>query len=177
MSYDDDVHPYSDLVIGRVDAVLLDNVLAERRQRDSDRASRSSRRRVAIGHYVGVLAPARTRRCAIAINEILRGAMRDGTLERIFRKWQVWNDDQPTAVRSGCSPASRSRRSLGLDDADRRRDDVARWEATRRYLPSLLRASVVTIVLSCLSMALAVALGVLIATGRVYGGRARCGSR
>ncbi len=21
--------------------------------------------------------------------------MRDGTLEAIFRKWQVWNDDQP----------------------------------------------------------------------------------
>jgi polar amino acid transport system substrate-binding protein len=33
VSYEDDVHPYSDLVIGRVDAVLLDNVLAERRQR------------------------------------------------------------------------------------------------------------------------------------------------
>ena len=49
---------------------------------------------------------------------------------------------------------------------------MSRWEAARRYLPSLLRASVVTIVLSCLSMALAVALGVLIATGRVYGGRA-----
>ena len=31
VSYDDDVHPYSDLVIGRLDAVLLDNVLAERR--------------------------------------------------------------------------------------------------------------------------------------------------
>ena len=48
---------------------------------------------------------------------------------------------------------------------------MSRWEAARRYLPSLLRASVVTLVLSCLSMALAVALGVLIATGRVYGGR------
>ncbi|MEP6779914.1 MAG: transporter substrate-binding domain-containing protein, partial [Gemmatimonadaceae bacterium] len=30
VSYDDDVHPYSDLVAGRVDAVLLDNVIAER---------------------------------------------------------------------------------------------------------------------------------------------------
>src|SRR5262249_23443832 len=28
VSYDDDVHPYSDLEIGRVDGVLLDNVLA-----------------------------------------------------------------------------------------------------------------------------------------------------
>ena len=47
---------------------------------------------------------------------------------------------------------------------------VGRWEAARRYLPSLLRSSVVTIVLSCLSMALAVSIGVVIATGRVYGG-------
>jgi len=48
---------------------------------------------------------------------------------------------------------------------------VSAWEATRRYIPSLLRASVVTIILSCLSMGLAVVIGVLIATGRVYGGR------
>jgi polar amino acid transport system substrate-binding protein len=48
---------------------------------------------------------------------------------------------------------------------------MSRWEAAKRYFPSLLRASVVTIVLSCLSMGLAVVLGVLIATGRVYGPR------
>jgi polar amino acid transport system substrate-binding protein len=45
------------------------------------------------------------------------------------------------------------------------------FEAARRYLPALLRASVVTIVLSCLSMGLAVMLGVMIATGRVYGAK------
>src|SRR6476659_2179972 len=28
------------------------------------------------------------------IDAILRDAMRDGTLEAIFRKWHVWNDDQ-----------------------------------------------------------------------------------
>jgi polar amino acid transport system substrate-binding protein len=30
ITYEDDVHPYSDLALGRVDAVLLDQVLAER---------------------------------------------------------------------------------------------------------------------------------------------------
>jgi polar amino acid transport system substrate-binding protein len=39
-----------------------------------------------------------------------------------------------------------------------------------RYLPQLLRAAAITIVLSCLSMALAVSVGVIIASGRVYGG-------
>src|SRR5258705_137472 len=33
VSYEDDLHPYSDLIVGRVDAVLLDNVLADRRQK------------------------------------------------------------------------------------------------------------------------------------------------
>ena len=33
VSYDDDLHPYSDLILGRVDAVLLDNVIADRRKK------------------------------------------------------------------------------------------------------------------------------------------------
>src|SRR5262245_42712309 len=93
VSYDDDVHPYTDLVIGRVDAVLLDNVLAERRQR-SMQGFTIQPQTVAVGHYVAVLAadkgPLRD-----TLNETLRGAMRDGTLQRIFEKWHVWNEDQP----------------------------------------------------------------------------------
>jgi len=46
---------------------------------------------------------------------------------------------------------------------------MTKWEAAKRYFPALLRASTVTILLSCLSMGLAVGIGVLIATGRVYG--------
>lgn len=38
------------------------------------------------------------------------------------------------------------------------------------YIPSLLNAAVVTILLSCAAMALAVFAGILIASGRVYGG-------
>ena len=166
LSYDDDVHPYEDLVFGRVDAVLLDNVLADRRRRTIGGFSVVAQP-IAIGHYVGVLsrdnAPLRDR-----IDDILRDAMRDGTLERIFRKWNVWNDEQrllhdrllagqpidPVTV-IGAPPVAEASASY--------------WAAARRYLPALLRASVVTIVLSCLSMALAVALGVLIASGRVYG--------
>ena len=93
VSYDDDVHPYSDLLLGRVDAVLLDNVLAERRQRAMPGFTIQPQS-VAIGHYVGILA-AKDAPLRDAINDVLRGAMRDGSLERIFRKWNVWNADQP----------------------------------------------------------------------------------
>jgi polar amino acid transport system substrate-binding protein len=52
---------------------------------------------------------------------------------------------------------------------------LSKWEATRRYLPSLLRASGMTLVFSCASMLFAVALGVAIACGRVYGNRSTRG--
>jgi polar amino acid transport system substrate-binding protein len=167
VSYEDDLHPYSDLVLGRVDAVLLDNVLADRR-RKAMTGFTVQPETVATGHYVGVLA-ARNAAVRDAIDEALRGAMRDGTLERIFRKWNVWNEDQPrlyAKLLAGEPVPSVS----GLDPAASVAT-ISRWQAARRYLPSLLQASTVTIVLSCLSMALAVALGVFIAIGRVYGSR------
>ncbi|HXD74463.1 MAG TPA: ABC transporter substrate-binding protein/permease [Vicinamibacterales bacterium] len=165
LPYEDDVHPYTDLVIGRVDAVLLDNVLAERRRRFVTGFTIQPDT-IAVGHYVGVLSAANAP-LRDACNEILRTAMRDGTLETIFRRWNVWNSDQPrlyARVIAGEPVAP----VVGLD-ASSSSATLPAFEATRRYLPSLLRASVVTIVLSCLSMALAVALGMLIATGRVYG--------
>ena len=37
--------------------------------------------------------------------------MRDGTLERIFRKWNVWNDDQPALYRAAARRRAGRRRS------------------------------------------------------------------
>jgi len=163
VSYDDDVHPYTDLELGRVDAVLLDNVIANRRIKPGLIIQPES---VAIGHYVGVFAPG-DGPLRDSINEALRAAMRDGTLERIFRQWGVWNDDQPglhTRLLAGVPVAP----VTGFDD-DIGVTGVSPWTATWQYMPSLLEAAGVTLVLSCLSMAVAVALGVAIASGRVYG--------
>jgi polar amino acid transport system substrate-binding protein len=166
VSYDDDVHPYTDLVLGRLDAVLLDNVLAERRRRSLPGFTIQPTT-VAIGHYVGVLAPANAP-LRDAIDEILRAAMKDGSLEQIFRKWEVWNEDQPplyARVLAGTpiEPITGGGIDFGPPESA--------WRSAARYLPSLLRAAMITLLLSCLSMGLAVMLGVLIAVGRVYGGR------
>ena len=165
VSYDDDVHPYSDLVIGRIDAVLLDNVLAERRARNLSGFAIQPQS-VAIGHYVGILA-ARNSALRDQINDILRTAMRDGTLESIFRKWRVWNDDQPRLY-ARLLAAQPVAAVTGFEASPMA---LTAWQAMLGYLPSLLRASLVTIVLSCLAMILAIVLGISIATGRVYGSR------
>ena len=56
VTYEDDVHPYSDLALGRVDAVLLDEVLAERGVRRHPGLINQPTS-VGVGHYVGILAP------------------------------------------------------------------------------------------------------------------------
>ncbi len=158
-SYDDDVHPYSDLVAGRVDAVLLDHIIAARaRRRLGSEGLVIEPRAVAVGHYVGVLAKADSA-LRDSVDGALRAAMRDGTLERIFRRWQVWDTSQAALFRrvAGSGPA------LAVDTAERRAAAVS------AYLPSLGRAALVTAVLSVLSMAVAVVVGGVVASGRVYG--------
>jgi len=164
LSYDDDVHPYEDLVLGRADAVLLDDVLAKRRQGTMAGFSILPEP-VATGHYVGVLSAA-SAPLRDAVDEILRNAMREGTLEQIFRSWGLWNEDQGRLYerlvrRESVEPV----RGLSMES------QTLGWRAAGRYLPALLKAAFITIVLSCLSMGLAVAVGVLIACGRVYGTR------
>jgi polar amino acid transport system substrate-binding protein len=158
VSYDDDVHPYSDLLLGRVDAVVLDNVLADRAMRRSP-GFVTQPDALATGHYIIITAPTNIA-LRDQVDAILREAMRDGTLESIFRKWNVWNDDQPELFTRLVRGTRASAEPAGL---------VSSSSATLRYLPSLFRAAVVTLVLSCLAMALAVVLGMSIAIGRVYG--------
>jgi polar amino acid transport system substrate-binding protein len=163
ISYDDDVHPYTDLAEGRLDAVLLDNIIAARSARRVP-GLWIQQEPVATGGYIGVLAKGNTE-LRDSIDAILADRMRDGTLERIYRKWNIWDESQAaffqrtlarrTAAEAPTAgaPAPESSLSLAL-----------------RYFPSLLRAAAITLALSCAAMALAVLLGIGIAAGRIYGG-------
>ena len=162
VTYDDDVHPYSDLRQGRVDAVLLDNIIAARRLRTISGLFMQPQP-VATGHYVAVLARSNTA-LRDGIDGVLKARMRDGTLERIYRKWGIWDSYQPqffVSVLSGGQPPTAVRTAEG--------GRPPQSSTVLAYLPALLRASLITIVLSCASMALAVIVGIIIASGRVYG--------
>ena len=164
VSYDDDVNPYSDLAGGRVDAVLLDHILAERSVRRNPGLVIQPGT-VAVGHYVGVLAPGNA---ALRdwIDGILKERMRDGTLRRIFERWGVWDDGEQ---RFFDRVAGESGPGLEVGTA-RGTERPPMTSMVVSYLPAILQAAFVTIALSCLAMALAVAVGILLATGRIYGG-------
>jgi polar amino acid transport system substrate-binding protein len=163
VSYDDDVHPYSDLVSGRVDAVLLDHVIAERSLKRTP-GFVIQPLSVATGHYVGILARERSA-LRDSINTILLDRMRDGSLEATFRKWGVWDTAQAAFFQRTLRAASAGRDAVV--------EPAATTPAPNRslltYVPALLRAALITLALSFLAMALAVSLGIAIAAGRVYG--------
>ncbi len=161
VSYDDDVHPYTDLAEGRLDAVLLDNIIAARSvKRVAGLLIQPAV--IATGHYVGVLSRGNTG-LRDRINEILKNRMSDGALEKIYRKWEIWDDSQAAFFRRVLAeePGAAEPSSAAVSSS---------WAVALRYVPSLLRAALITLALSCVSMALAVLLGIGIAAGRIYGG-------
>ena len=162
VSYDDTVHPYEDVKQGRLDAVLLDNIIAAVQMSRIPGLFTHFDKPVAKGHYIMVLARENTA-LRDRVNEILKARMRDGTLQRIYVKWAIWDEFQQPFFNSTLNITPQPPRA---PEPPRPLDKRA---ATLNYLPALLRAALITIVLSCLAMALAVLVGVLVATGRVYG--------
>jgi len=100
VSYEDDTHPYTDLVVGRVDAVLLDNVVAERLQKKVA-GFMIQPDTVATGHYVGLVAPANTALRGFNVTSRHAAAASDDSpsLIRI-------TDSLPSAIRKGNSLSS-----------------------------------------------------------------------
>jgi polar amino acid transport system substrate-binding protein len=156
VSYDDDVHPYSDLLSGRVDAVLLDHVIAERSLRRVG-GFVIQPEPVATGYYVGVMARADSA-LRDSANAILKARMRDGSLEKTFRRWNVWDDHQAAFIQKTENDTTRQVSKAPVSN-----------QSPFTYLPALLYAALITLEISCLSMALAVAVGIAVASGRVYG--------
>jgi len=158
LSYDDDVHPYADLVAGRVDAVLLDHIIAQRAlRRAGGSAFVIQAQPVALGHYVGVLARGDSV-LRDSMDAVLRAAMHDGSLEQIYRRWDVWDPSQG-ALFVRVARSNTAAKAAG----------AAAVNSALAYLPSLARAAVVTLLVSFLSMALAVIIGLGLASARVYG--------
>jgi polar amino acid transport system substrate-binding protein len=162
VSYDDDVHPYTDLVAGRVDAVLLDHIIAERSLRRTGGFAIQPQA-AALGHYVGVLARG-NEALRDSVNTILLARMRDGSIEETLRRWNIWDDAQ--ARYFGAVVAAATGEQPNVNPAQVRDRSVG------AYLPALLRAAGVTLALTFLAMALAVLVGIGVAAGRVYGNAA-----
>jgi polar amino acid transport system substrate-binding protein len=162
--YDDQVSPYRNLALGRIDAVLLDLPIAlyvVKKNAELHKKLQFTGEPVDPGEYAIALRKNDTE-LAQQIDAALGKLIHNGQLQRIYEKWDLWNDDQKLleAESTGLGPIS-----AGAED----RSSASALERLGWYLGQLLAAAVFTVVISVMGMALAVLLALPIVVARLYG--------
>jgi polar amino acid transport system permease protein/polar amino acid transport system substrate-binding protein len=107
------------------------------------------------GYYV-IFVRHEDRKLREQLNAALLDALQDGTLKKILDRYGLWNDEQETLAEVARHwPPDISASRMGVID----------------YAWLLGRAALTTLLLACLSMPLAIVLGLAVALGRLYGPR------
>jgi len=169
-TYDNQAHPYIDLILGRLDAVVMDTPIAlyyAYGEQFHNVELPSTKFPIAIGLRKddGALLK--------AVNEALAEMRTDGTLKSIYQQWNLYNSSTADYFGDN-SPISNA-------SADRYREYLAAVQTERSvgeqlkqylsFVPLLLRGALVTLEISIASMTLAVLLGLMLAIIRVFGNR------
>lgn len=150
--YDSQVEPYTDLELGRIDAVLLDLPIAVSYAQPNPKLKFTGDP-FAAGYYAIAFKKDR-RDLATQIDAALNKLIVSGELRDIYEKWGIWNSEQERLVDAS-----------SLDIAAESREQ---W-TIGRYLPLLIDGARTTVLLSLLSMLLAVSIGLPVAAARLYG--------
>lgn len=152
--YPGNVEALRDLKAYRIDAAVMDLPIAIYYAKP-DAALQFAGPSFAQGYYaIGVRRKDST--LLAALNKTIQELAQDGTLERIYRKYNVW-DERQIGLKEFRPEEVVERKSIST---------LREW---RKYLPPLLRAAVTTVELSIVAMALAVMLGLVIVLLRLYG--------
>ncbi|MCA1621847.1 MAG: ABC transporter substrate-binding protein/permease [Acidobacteria bacterium] len=161
--YADPVAAYRDLELGRVDAVLMDVPMEMFYARRNPRLKPAGEPFMRGAYVVGLRKGDEALKAEVdaGIDKILR----EGTLEKILRKWSLWNDAQEEL-----KAAART----DVAEGEQRPEEV-KYEMTStsfnwgEAIWRLTRAALVTVLLSLGAMVIAVTLGLALAVGQSRG--------
>jgi polar amino acid transport system substrate-binding protein len=159
--YPDPVAAYRDLELKRIDAVLMD-VPMEMYYARSNPKFKPAGQPFARGTY-NVWLPKGDEKLKTDVNVAIDKIIRDGTLEQILRKWNLWNDAQvelQAPIRAGQQASSVA---YDMTSAS------FNW---REAVWRLTRAALVTVLIAFGSMFIALVLGMPLAIGQWKGPRA-----
>ena len=174
VSYDGNTDAMGDVEFGRLDATLQDTPIVAYYLPKYPHLMKIGRP-VGQGYYV-ILAHKQDAALVAALNSALIRLYRDGTLERIYRRYGVWDAEQArlgAIVEAGKYYgyakdvlAQTERPAAG---APARQQEQAPVPGGLDSVLVLIEAAAMTVVLTFLAFPLAIALGLLVAIGRLYG--------
>jgi len=179
VTYDGNTDSMREVETGKIDATVQDTPIAVFYGPRFPRL-RAVDAPVGRGYYV-IYARKGENALTAALNEALILMVRNGDLERIYRRYGLWNDAQAElgAIADAgkffgyAQAASAEVKPSELPTAEEVHQ-LSRphgWAVARLYGGTLLQAAGVTVILSVLSFPLAITAGLLIAVGRLYGPR------
>ncbi len=167
VSYDGQINAYEDLRNGRLDAVLMDHIIALYNVAPVPELKM-------VGPPVGRLEYGigfRREDAALLdqVNESIGRMMASGELRAILEDWNLWT---PTVADYFGDHAAGAARSGSFHQyVQSRTQSLTPWDKVKRYagyLPLLGRGALVTLELSLLAMLLAMCLGLVLALARLY---------
>jgi polar amino acid transport system substrate-binding protein len=161
--YADPVGAYRDLELGRIDAVLMDVPMEMFYARENPRLKQAGEPFMRGAYVVGLRKGDEALKAEVdaAIDKM----MRDGSLERILRKWKLWDDAQAELHAAAKTDVA----------AGEKKPEEPAYEITGatfnwgEALLRLTRAAGITVLLSLGAMLIAVTLGLALAVGQSRG--------
>ncbi|HYP29858.1 MAG TPA: ABC transporter substrate-binding protein/permease [Blastocatellia bacterium] len=167
-AYPGQINAYDDLANGRLDAVVMDWPIAIYCHKHYSRLKFVGQPSDLVQYAIGV----RKEDTALLqqLNEALRKLIESGELRRVYEKWGIWNGE--TEKLFAADSASREALDDYQESVTRELTFKERVRQYIGYLPILLvQGAPMTLTISTLSMALAVALGLVLALMNLYGPR------
>lgn len=168
IGYDEEIHSYNDLAIGRLDAVLLDEPIALYYAKPNPELK-------VVGAGVGEMAYGMvtrkedvefSRRADAALEKLIR----EGKIQNVLERWNLWNaltakmwKVDPKALSEPVAYNTYMESAYGKTTFKQK---LARYAS---FLPLLGKGAIMTLEVSVLSMLLAIILGLGTALCRLYG--------
>jgi polar amino acid transport system substrate-binding protein len=170
-TYENQNNAYDDLANGRLQAVLMDWPIAIYYSKPDPKLKFAGP--IIERMDYGIAVRREDTELLTRVNEALLALVKSGELKNIYEKWEIWNDE---TERLFASLASDRQPGQVYQDFTKNITQQLTWrERLRRYagfLPVLLlQGAPMTLVISVLGMAVAIAFGLMLALMNLYGAR------
>ena len=169
-TYDNQAHPYIDLLLGRLDAVVMDTPIAlyyaySPQVRNVELTS--------VKFPIAIGIRNEDTKLLSAVNAALDQMRVDGTLKGIYQHWGMYNSSTADYFgdREPVSNVNADRYRAYLEAVQTERTAGEQLSQYASFVPLLLRGALVTLEISITAMALAIAFGLMLAVMRVFGPR------